>query len=227
MQRIEDVGGCRFLVRQGSPDEVILGAAYREHRFFPPGLMLPPGSVILDAGAHIGAFSILAARRWPGTRIYAVEPEAENLHLLQRNIALNEGLEAEVIACDVALSSASGRATLHRTSENWGHALQVESVGPSDLSVRTLNLADFLAEQGETRLDFAKINIEGAEYGVLLEAPVALLKRVNCLLVEIHPCEASRRDALLNHLRAAGHDVQVTWDRELPGKGWLLAQNGA
>ncbi len=226
MQRIEEVEGCRFLIRKGSPDKVILGPAYRKHRFFPPGLMLPPGSVILDAGAHIGAFSILAARRWPGTRIYAAEPEAENLHLLQRNIALNNWLEAEVTACDVALSAASGRATLHRDAENWGHSLQAGSLGPSDLSVRTLSLADFLAEQGETRLDFAKINIEGAEYGLLLEAPVALLKRVRCLLVEIHPCEANRRDALLKHLRAARHDVQVTWDSEAPDKGWLLARNG-
>ncbi|QBY00377.1 hypothetical protein E2K80_06170 [Rhodophyticola sp. CCM32] len=36
----------------------------------------------------------------------------------------------------------------------------------------TDNLAGFLSEHGETQLDFAKINIEGAEYGLLLEAPL-------------------------------------------------------
>lgn len=187
-------------------------------------MILPSGGVVLDAGAPIGVFSILAAHRWPGTRIYAAEPETENLLLLQRNIALNAGLEAEVIACDVALSAASGYGSLRRETENWGHVLNAGPSRLSDLWVRTLNLQDFLSEYGETQIDFAKINIEGAEYGLLLEAPLELLKKVKCMLVEIHPCDVSLRNALIEHLDAAGHEVQLTWDRETPGKGWLLAK---
>jgi len=40
---------------------------------------------ILDLGANIGAFSLWAQRRWPGSTITAYEPEPEAFALLERN----------------------------------------------------------------------------------------------------------------------------------------------
>ena len=46
-----------------------------------------PPRVIVDGGANIGLASIYFANRYPDAKIIAIEPEASNFSLLQRNVA--------------------------------------------------------------------------------------------------------------------------------------------
>ena len=41
--------------------------------------------VIIDGGANIGTASIFNANRYPGARIYAIEPDPSNFDMLQKN----------------------------------------------------------------------------------------------------------------------------------------------
>lgn len=52
---------------------------------------LPPDPVVVDAGANIGMFSLLALRHWPRGRIVAVEPAPEVFEALRRNLARAPG----------------------------------------------------------------------------------------------------------------------------------------
>lgn len=52
---------------------------------------LAPGDVFLDFGAHIGWFTVLAAKR--GAEVHAYEGDAENLDLLRTNARLHEVAE--------------------------------------------------------------------------------------------------------------------------------------
>lgn len=47
---------------------------------------LDPDTVI-DIGAHIGAFAVMAAEAWPGAQILACEADPDNVDLLRRNLA--------------------------------------------------------------------------------------------------------------------------------------------
>lgn len=44
---------------------------------------------ILDIGANIGTFSIWASYRWPGSQVYAYEPDPLNFEILQSNLRRN------------------------------------------------------------------------------------------------------------------------------------------
>lgn len=67
----------------------------------------------IDIGANLGYFSCLLAQlAGPGGRVMAVEPEPQNLALLQRNLQDN-GLADRVSICPVALGAQEGQATLH------------------------------------------------------------------------------------------------------------------
>src|SRR5437868_4712589 len=46
----------------------------------------PAERTIVDIGAHIGAFAVLAATTWPGCRLIACECDADNLMLLKENL---------------------------------------------------------------------------------------------------------------------------------------------
>ncbi len=63
---------------------------------------LRDGDVLFDVGSNIGVYSLYAAKRQPGCRVYAFEPAAQNFSRLCRNLALN-GLE-NVTPCNFPLS---------------------------------------------------------------------------------------------------------------------------
>jgi len=50
---------------------------------------IPEKPNIVDVGAHIGAFSIYAATKYPHARIYSYEPDPQNYEKLIKNIELN------------------------------------------------------------------------------------------------------------------------------------------
>ncbi|GAA4834594.1 FkbM family methyltransferase [Kitasatospora terrestris] len=66
------------------------------------GLGLPDRPVIVDVGANIGMFSLFAAQRWPGARVFSFEPVPRTFEALSRNIAALPG----VTAFNLALGSA-------------------------------------------------------------------------------------------------------------------------
>src|SRR4051812_18798477 len=66
-----------------------------------------PGDVVYDVGANIGFFATLFSR-WVGAegRVFAVEPEPENLALLRRNLESNRC--GNVTVCDCAVGARRG-----------------------------------------------------------------------------------------------------------------------
>lgn len=71
---------------------------------------MQPGQTLLDIGANMGQYSLLAAQR--GVRVHAFEPEAQNFALLIRNIAINE-LGSLITPWPVALSDHLSMDILH------------------------------------------------------------------------------------------------------------------
>lgn len=64
-------------------------------------------TTLLDIGAHVGSISIPAVKRDFADRAIAVEPDAENFHLLRCNILMN-GLSEKITAVNAAAGSATG-----------------------------------------------------------------------------------------------------------------------
>src|SRR5215471_19195745 len=59
--------------------------------------LLEPGDVFVDGGAHVGLFTLVAARRvGPGGRVIAFEPSPANRQRLLDNVALNGFTQVDV-----------------------------------------------------------------------------------------------------------------------------------
>ncbi len=77
------INGNQVYVRTNTSDlEVAISSLYR--REYDHIDLSEPG-VIIDAGANIGTSSIFFARKYPGARIFAIEPETSNFTLLKKN----------------------------------------------------------------------------------------------------------------------------------------------
>lgn len=220
---IREFAGLQFQYRIGSVDERVLDEQYHVPRFFPGGYRACDTDTILDAGAHIGVFTVLAASQVSRGTVYALEPARENFDILQANVVTN-GLN-HVFPYRVALSGTAGSMRLYHGPQSWGHTLTEPppTVEATYEEVPTQTLEDFTAEHGIQTIDYLKMNIEGAEYKVLLGAPMHILHRIGCMMIELHPAEDALVEELLVRIGSAGFTTDVVWSDDPTVKGWLTA----
>ncbi len=128
---------------------------------------LPEGGCFVDIGAHVGLFTLPAARRvGPGGKVFAFEPNPANRALLEANVQRN-GFADVVEIIPAAVSAAAGRAVLHCCAWNTGdHRLLGAPSGRKGVEVDVVALGDFLAER-EMHADVIKVDVQGAEVQVL------------------------------------------------------------
>jgi len=149
------------------------------------------GSQVLDVGAFVGVFSLVAASRCGGSgRVIAFEPSAQAAALLRANARLNR-LERRIAVVESAVGSAPGRATYFcsgLSSENTLRSREVhESAGRTceEREVEVVSLDTFIEANGVTP-DLVKIDVEGYELEVL-RGMRALLRSPAIVLCEMHP----------------------------------------
>ncbi len=224
---VREFAGAQFRYRIGSIDEQVLEEQYAAPRFFAPGYRPRATDVIVDAGAHIGPFTVLAAPLVPRGAVHALEPALENFEILQANIASNGSDNAH--AHRLALSATSGTVRLYHAPQSWGHTLGGTWTAPGAPyeEVPTQTLEEFLDQQKIKIIDYLKMNIEGSEYEIFLQAPAAVLHRISYMLVELHPTEDRVVQDLLGLLAGAGFTTHVTWSDNPAVKGWLTAHRSA
>ncbi len=137
----------------------------------------PPGSYIIDCGANIGLSTIYFKEQCSDAEIIAFEPDTKNFELLAKNIASlnlsNITLRKEAVWIDDAEIDFSDDGTM-------GSKIELNSVKKTN-PVKAIRLKNLLNK----KVNFLKLDIEGAEYLVLKDiAPE--LQRVENLFIEYH-----------------------------------------
>jgi FkbM family methyltransferase len=130
---------------------------------------LRPGTVFYDVGAHIGVFSLIAARSL-GVQgsVFAFEPDPSNVRRIKEHIARN-GLNA-IQVIPKAASSTDGRLPFQRasfqSSMNRGVLVEDASIAEgATIQVDSITL-DAVA-RAHTLPSMIKIDVEGSEAAVL------------------------------------------------------------
>lgn len=198
--------GLRIGVRAGTSDLNVARAIFVDAVYLPRGMEIPEDGVVLDVGANIGCFALQAARLARRGRVIAWEPEPGNFGMLRDNLARN-GFD-HALALPEAMSDAEGETTLHlsdATGNTTTHSLY--GAGARTVPARTTTLAKVLEERKIDRVDYLKLDCEGAEPRILSSAPDELLRRIRKIAVEVNrPAEMA---GPLERLRGLGF-------RELP-----------
>jgi FkbM family methyltransferase len=133
--------------------------------------LLRKNDVVLDAGAGIGEFTVLASKKTgPGGIIIAIEPNRNDYELLQLNIKKNNC--ANVIPINIGLAGNTGER-------------QIEFRGRS-YSFKVDTLENILEKQGlKKNINFVKMDIEGFETEVLSQS-VNIIQNTNTIAIELH-----------------------------------------
>jgi FkbM family methyltransferase len=154
--------------------------------------LLGEGMAFVDIGAHIGFYTLLAARLVGSKgKVYAFEPDPSNSTSLRNNVELN-GCN-NVILVPKAISDRSGTAKLNLGKYSETNSLYVP-VWPTDRSVmvETISLDEFWdsveTKIGPLTIGLLKIDVEGAEPFVL-DGMKKILERGACrhIIIEFNP----------------------------------------
>ncbi len=152
-------------------------------------------SVIIDAGANVGMFSVYALSKWPTANVLAVEPGPETFRLLERNQQQNPSLNWRLFP--FAFWKEDGVISFETTGLSMAAHVSDQAQGVSVAAIRFDHFIDKYLEKNQ-RISILKMDIEGAEEFALLASRQAI-SRVDCIIIEIHPglCDESSVRKLL------------------------------
>lgn len=151
------------------------------------------GSVVVDIGAHIGYYTVVAGKRAGRQgKVFAYEPEQRNFSRLARNVEIND-LSDTVTLIRCALSDKKGTGHLYIDEENKGHHSLASNGNTCNTTVQIQTLDNSLKSFGWPRIDVIKMDIEGAEFLALSGMKETLVRNSNIILfTEFYP-KAIRR----------------------------------
>lgn len=184
---------------------------------------LPEVELVVDVGANVGQFALVARHRWPKARIVSFEPLPECAAQLRAVLAGDDRVDCRVLA----LTDHAGTGTFHVTGAEDSSSLlpvarrQVEEFDTAEartVEVPTARLDDALPEAdlppaGSPVL--IKLDTQGTELAVL-QGGEAVLARATHLLVEVSFVELYEGQAdaaaLTRHLVERGWDLTSVYD---------------
>jgi len=153
-----------FSYRPGTTDLLVLEQVFLDGEYRVDPIASESIEYIVDLGSNIGVTAMFWAQRYPDALMVLVEPDPENFKLLQRN---TEAFKHRCILINAAVSDRRGVISFFRSDREYGHSILKTDDCVSEIQVKTLTVADVLAESGFPRVDLLKMDIEGGEQIVM------------------------------------------------------------
>jgi FkbM family methyltransferase len=162
--------GAWLLLGGSALDQELLRGRFESNEMRFVSRYLQPGMTVMDVGAHHGLYTLLTSK-CVGVqgRVIAFEPSPRECKQLRRNVRLN--LTSNVRIVPYAVGRERGLADLYvvEGAEDGCNSLRPPAVTSRTHSVRVevVSLDEFVRDEKIGRLDFIKLDAEGAELDVL------------------------------------------------------------
>lgn len=186
--------GARFNVRVNTSDILVIWEIWKAKVYDDARFPIQEDDVVVDIGAHIGGFAVRAARLAHRGEVYAFEASSKNYSLLTVNRDLNNANNLRIH--NKAVSGQRGELKFYMPDDNGalGSLLQ-EADSPQEI-VQAVTLADIIADNHIEQIDYLKMDVEGAEYDILLNSLAETLAKVRRIIMEYHGFEGHAQSHL-------------------------------
>lgn len=185
------INNLEFITRPNSTDESIIKNVVGDDEYSAKDL-ISEDDVVVDIGAHIGSFSILANSL--GADVYSYEPFDSSFSTLFDNCQLNN-CAMGMIHHEAVMGDRNPR-KIHVHDGNFG-GNNFYQFATTDVETRCITLDDVFEGNHIAHIDFLKLDCEGAEYEILKNT--AKLDDISIIAFEYVGSE--RRSEMLQLLR--------------------------
>ncbi len=166
---------------------------------------IQPDSVVLDIGAHIGTYTITLAPLCQ--QVHSFECQKMTYMALCGNIFINN--LTNVTPWNTAIGSEIGTATLNSNSPDGGSSsikdlpthTKETIIHSETVKVTTVDTLEF------PKVDFMKIDVEGAELDVLMGATETIMRCKPTMMLEVWPDDwyEKKRKLIFNYIEKVLH----------------------
>ncbi len=188
LERFSWPGGRSFWAQRLSGRVHGFGWLLAEHHWMQessPDSHVRKGDIVMDCGAHIGVFTWRALEAG-AAKVIAVEPDPVNLECLRRNFP-KEIADGRLVLAPVAVWSSPGSMKMSLgQGGNTGVNSLVTEHGQRSIDVRVTTVDLLVQELGLERIDFIKMDIEGAEREALKGARETMAKAKPRLMLDLN-----------------------------------------
>jgi methyltransferase, FkbM family len=149
-----------------------------------PKQTVQPGDVVFDCGAHVGVFTGFALGHG-ASKVVAVEPDLTNLECLRSNFA-TEITQGRVVIYPMGVWSTATKLKFNTGGDNSGMGTVIGTGGLGGLEIPTNTIDAIARELQLPRVDYIKMDIEGAEREALKGASRVLRENKPRLMIEMY-----------------------------------------
>lgn len=204
--------GFTLRTRQNYYDDHIIREVLKDNTY---KITENPG-VVIDIGANIGTFTLLAART--GAKVYAYEPELSNYEVLCHNVTVN-GFTDRVECIRKGVGKA-GTTKLYVHPDTSGGASAylevVNGLNPNNYqTVKFISIREVF--NGIGHCGILKLDCEGAELEILRDFDAQMSKKVDRIAIEFHP--NSGKDEAIKKLCSFGY---IPWETDHRRRTWVF-----
>ncbi len=173
--------------------------------------------VIIDVGAGLGDFSILCAKKFTDAKIIAFEPNPEQYKLLRENIKINKVRNVQTYNLAVGTKSSYD---LYLAPSSV-HSSTIEL--PKTKKITTVQ-GTRLDKYINSKVDFLKIDCEGAEIDILKSISPQKMKLIKKIAAEYHNYIINNEDKkIMEILKRHEFIVKKKKNNLIPATGYVLA----
>lgn len=182
--------------------------------------LVQPGDWVIDGGAHIGLYGLVAAAQTGRAgRVIALEPAEETRTYLKRNVE-RSGFTWMEVRPQALAETAGRREFVSFAAEAWGSssfAPLEDYAGKRVDVVETVTLDSLVSPEERKRVRFVKLDLEGAEAAALLGGQALIREAQPDFMLEISPEHLEKQGASVADIerlfRAQGYVFyRAGWD---------------
>jgi FkbM family methyltransferase len=166
---------------------------------------LRPTDICVDVGANIGYYAISLGLKVQAGEVHAFEPAGLNYHVLALNALTNQ--LSNVVVNNCAVGDRNQEVEFF-VAQDGGFSSTVDTGRRRILEktrVRMVTLDSYCSEVGLSRVDFLKVDVEGAEPKVIAGARQLLLnweRKPRLIMLELHEGMLRQFDSSLREMTA-------------------------
>lgn len=177
--------GLKVFVRPHESDVTMLMETWGMRYYTPKNFKINKNDVVFDIGTHIGSFSLFAAKHASEGKVFSFEPLPINFEMFKKNISLNKIKNITPINAAVSFKSGSQKLFLYEGTHTGSSSLYVRN-SDKFVKIKTVTLANMFKKYNIKRVNFMKIDCEGAEYDILFNLPKDIFNKIDKISMEYH-----------------------------------------
>jgi FkbM family methyltransferase len=215
----ETKNNLKIKIRVNSTDLMALTNVWMINEYEIEKFKIKKDDIMIDVGAHIGLFSLLASKSCFAGKIFSYEPINENFEMLMQNIKSNK--LKNIFPFNLAVSKNTSNVKLFLDKDESAHSIFQKNT--SYVTVESISLQKIFDDNDINFCKILKLDCEGAEYEIIDSLPDKYFEKIQNMIIEYHLADSKPElgKDLISKIKNAG--FQITTRSHHNDMGLLIA----